>query len=165
MGLVYGKKALKGNQQTGKGLKKARKGFCHAKANRDKQRCKHVVSSKGGNKGSSKVTYEGTVTMDPYPTGLDYYPNVMVMKIRGTWTSEPINAKNTVSLCDCNGNDIVPGEMDGPLSFELGDKSEGTIGPLGLSVTQAISCATVKLKDEAGNEYASSSEFQIGPSD
>merc|ERR1712157_57816 len=144
MGLVYGKKA--------------RKGHCGPKGIKRK-RCK------GKNKGSSKVTYEGTVTMNPYPTGLDYYPNVMGNIIGGTWTSEPINAKNTVSLCDCNGIDIVPGEKDGVLSFELGDKSEGTIGTLGLIVTQNIPCATVKLKDEAGTIYASSSEFQIGPSD
>merc|ERR1711933_143333 len=139
--------------------KKARKGHCGPKGIKRK-RCK--PKNKGSSKGG-KVTYEGTVTMDPYPTGLDYYPNDMSIIIVGTWTSEPINAKNTVSLCDCDGNDIVPGDMDGVLSFELGDKSEGTIGTLGLIIMQNIPCATVKLKDEAGMIYASSSEFQIGP--
>jgi len=159
--LVYGKKARKGNQQTGKGLKKARKGFCHAKANRDKHRCKHVVSSKGGNKGSSKVTYEGTISLQDKPPGLDYYP--VGMMILGDWTSEPINAKNTVSLCDCTTDeDIVPGELDGDLSFELGDKSSGNIGLMGFKVMRYIPSAKAMLKDEGGNSYFETDCFQIG---
>merc|ERR1711933_589270 len=138
--LVYGKKARKGHGGP-KGIKR--------------KRCK------GKNKGSSKVTYEGTITMDPFPTGFDYYP--VGFMIKGTWTSEPINAKNTVRLCDCSTDeDIVPGELDGDLSFELGDKSSGNIGLMGFKVMRYIPSAKAMLKDEGGNSYFETDCFQIG---
>merc|ERR1712183_157656 len=98
---VTGIRKKKGANQTNKGIKKAKKGFCHAKANRDKQRCKQPVNqtkppmkapikkTKQPSKApvAPKVSYKGTITLDDPKGGLDYYPPAM--PITGSWLSVP----------------------------------------------------------------------------
>merc|ERR1712228_152448 len=124
------------------------------------------MGCKGKNKGSPqqvktpKIKYEGAITLNPPPGDLAYYPPAV--PIMGKWTSKPINAKNTVSLCDCDGNDITDSWVGGGLSVELGDKEEG---PVTFLTMKYIPCATVTLKNEAGEIYASSTEIVVGVSD
>merc|ERR1712060_320126 len=105
-----------------------------------------------------KVTYEGTITLDPF-TGDAFPENTFppAYPIRGSWTSTPAGNDNTISLANCEGV-VFGGEI--PPTMPLMGKEEGNFAFM--YMTSYEPCCKIVLMDADGEIYQNATQFAIG---